>query len=250
MHERLVQGPAGGRRPGQLAFPGERREVGLGAVRGGQVEVPVRVLVAAVQVAQPGLGPRSARRNQALLHVGHVPDQAKQGERRGRHGPLDEFLAGQALAFGQQRAPVVVLQPALQGGALARHCRRVGPGALVRRGQCDPAHAGACGGGARCNKIVSAGRPAYAAGVAEAQQWDVLIVGAGSGRVCKTQRSQAAAARGARTLVALERAAHPRYKTCGGGLIGFSLRGGGRAADEVPALHTSTSVTVDNARAA
>ena len=35
-------------------------------------------------------------------------------------------------------------------------------------------------------------------------------------------RDAAAAAGGARTVI-LERAAHPRYKTCGGGLIGASL---------------------------
>ena len=67
--------------------------------------------------------------------------------------------------------------------------------------------------------------PGYAAGVAEAQQWDVLIVGAGPAGLAA---AQAAAARGARTLV-VERAAHPRYKTCGGGLIGFSLAAAGRA---------------------
>jgi geranylgeranyl reductase family protein len=50
-------------------------------------------------------------------------------------------------------------------------------------------------------------------------EWDVAIVGAGPAGLAA---ATAAAAAGARTLV-LERAAHPRYKTCGGGLIGTSL---------------------------
>jgi geranylgeranyl reductase family protein len=50
--------------------------------------------------------------------------------------------------------------------------------------------------------------------------WDVVVVGAGPAGL---SAAHAAASRGARTLV-LERATHPRYKTCGGGLIGASVR--------------------------
>jgi len=50
--------------------------------------------------------------------------------------------------------------------------------------------------------------------------WDVVVVGGGPAGL---SAAHAAASRGARTLV-LERATHPRYKTCGGGLIGVSLR--------------------------
>ncbi len=50
-------------------------------------------------------------------------------------------------------------------------------------------------------------------------QWDVAVIGAGPGGLAA---AQAAASAGARTIV-LERAEHPRYKTCGGGLIGTSL---------------------------
>ncbi|MCO8273365.1 geranylgeranyl reductase family protein [Actinoplanes sp. TRM 88003] len=49
--------------------------------------------------------------------------------------------------------------------------------------------------------------------------WDVAIVGGGPSGL---SAARAAAATGARTIV-LERAEHPRYKTCGGGLIGTSL---------------------------
>ena len=49
--------------------------------------------------------------------------------------------------------------------------------------------------------------------------WDVVVVGGGPAGLAA---AHAAATRGARTLV-LERAEHPRYKTCGGGLLGTSL---------------------------
>jgi geranylgeranyl reductase family protein len=49
--------------------------------------------------------------------------------------------------------------------------------------------------------------------------WDVAVIGAGPAGL---SAAHAAARAGARTLV-LERAEHPRYKTCGGGLIGTSL---------------------------
>jgi flavin-dependent dehydrogenase len=50
-------------------------------------------------------------------------------------------------------------------------------------------------------------------------EWDVAIAGAGPAGLAA---AEAAVRAGARTVV-LERAAHPRYKTCGGGLIGASL---------------------------
>jgi geranylgeranyl reductase family protein len=49
--------------------------------------------------------------------------------------------------------------------------------------------------------------------------WDVIVVGAGP---AGTTAARIAAEHGCRTLL-LERAAIPRYKTCGGGLIGASL---------------------------
>lgn len=51
------------------------------------------------------------------------------------------------------------------------------------------------------------------------QPWDVAVVGGGPAGLAAAAASAAA---GARTIV-LERAEHPRYKTCGGGLIGASL---------------------------
>lgn len=53
----------------------------------------------------------------------------------------------------------------------------------------------------------------------EQPEWDVAVVGGGPAGLAA---ATAAAAAGARTVV-LERAEHPRYKTCGGGLIGASL---------------------------
>jgi geranylgeranyl reductase family protein len=50
-------------------------------------------------------------------------------------------------------------------------------------------------------------------------RWDVIVVGGGPAGL---SAAHAAAAAGASTLV-LEKAEHPRYKTCGGGLVGTSL---------------------------
>jgi geranylgeranyl reductase family protein len=55
--------------------------------------------------------------------------------------------------------------------------------------------------------------------VPDTDDWDVAVVGAGPAGLAAAKTAVRA---GARTVV-LERAAHPRYKTCGGGLIGLSL---------------------------
>jgi geranylgeranyl reductase family protein len=70
------------------------------------------------------------------------------------------------------------------------------------------------------------------------QEWDVAVVGAGPAGLAA---AHAAASAGARTIV-FERAEHPRYKTCGGGLIGTSL---GIAAPRipVPARDTVSAIT-------
>jgi geranylgeranyl reductase family protein len=69
-------------------------------------------------------------------------------------------------------------------------------------------------------------------------EWDVAVVGGGPAGLAA---ALAAASAGARTIV-LERAEHPRYKTCGGGLIGASLA----VADPritVPARDTVSAIT-------
>jgi geranylgeranyl reductase family protein len=74
--------------------------------------------------------------------------------------------------------------------------------------------------------------------------WDVAVVGAGPGGL---SAAHAAASAGARTIV-LERAEHPRYKTCGGGLIGTSLSIA-TARIDVPARDTVSAMTfTDNGR--
>jgi geranylgeranyl reductase family protein len=54
--------------------------------------------------------------------------------------------------------------------------------------------------------------------VQERSEWDVAVIGGGPAGLAAASASAAA---GARTVV-LERAEHPRYKTCGGGLLGVS----------------------------
>jgi geranylgeranyl reductase family protein len=85
----------------------------------------------------------------------------------------------------------------------------------------------------------------YAAGVLDPQEWDVAVIGAGPAGLAAAWE---AARAGARTLV-LERAIHPRYKTCGGGLIGTSLAA---VADhlEIPVRErvSTATVTLDGRR--
>jgi geranylgeranyl reductase family protein len=75
--------------------------------------------------------------------------------------------------------------------------------------------------------------------VLERDAWDVAVVGAGPAGLAA---ASAAAAAGARTIV-LERAEHPRYKTCGGGLIGASRAAAGGLID-VPARDDVRSATI------
>jgi geranylgeranyl reductase family protein len=77
--------------------------------------------------------------------------------------------------------------------------------------------------------------------VTAAPEWDVAVVGAGPGGLAA---AHAAAGAGARTIV-LERAEHPRYKTCGGGLIGTSLAIAA-ARITVPARDTIEAITFTN----
>jgi geranylgeranyl reductase family protein len=74
--------------------------------------------------------------------------------------------------------------------------------------------------------------------VRERDDWDVAVVGGGPAGLAA---ASAAAAAGARTIV-LERAEHPRYKTCGGGLIGAS-RAAAASLISVPARDEIRAVT-------
>ncbi|MBX7266999.1 geranylgeranyl reductase family protein [Micromonospora sp. Llam7] len=68
--------------------------------------------------------------------------------------------------------------------------------------------------------------------------WDLVVIGGGPAGL---SAAHVAAGRGVRTLV-VERAAHPRYKTCGGGLTGTSLAAvAGRI--EVPAHDAVDRIT-------
>jgi geranylgeranyl reductase family protein len=75
--------------------------------------------------------------------------------------------------------------------------------------------------------------------VQERAEWDVAVIGAGPAGLAA---ASAAAAAGARTIV-LERAQHPRYKTCGGGLIGASSAAAGGLID-VPARDAILRATI------
>jgi geranylgeranyl reductase family protein len=75
--------------------------------------------------------------------------------------------------------------------------------------------------------------------VQERAEWDVAVIGAGPAGLAAASR---AAAGGARTIV-LERAEHPRYKTCGGGLIGASRAVAGSLIS-IPARDEIRSATV------
>ncbi|MFI1995875.1 geranylgeranyl reductase family protein [Actinoplanes sp. NPDC020271] len=70
-------------------------------------------------------------------------------------------------------------------------------------------------------------------------EWDVAVIGAGPAGLAA---AHAAASEGARVVV-LERAEHPRYKTCGGGLLGSSLRLSAERLAAVPVRDTITSLT-------
>jgi geranylgeranyl reductase family protein len=71
--------------------------------------------------------------------------------------------------------------------------------------------------------------------VHERAEWDVAVIGGGPAGL---SAAHAAASAGARTVI-LERAEHPRYKTCGGGLIGASLN----AVRDLPRLPVRDEIT-------
>jgi geranylgeranyl reductase family protein len=86
-------------------------------------------------------------------------------------------------------------------------------------------------------KVSSTTRTRYSSDVEEVSEWDVAVSGAGPAGLAA---ASAAATAGARTVV-IERAKHPRYKTCGGGLIGTSVSAVGDM--QVPIREQIYSVT-------
>lgn len=75
--------------------------------------------------------------------------------------------------------------------------------------------------------------------------WDVAVVGGGPAGLAAASASALA---GARTVV-VERAEHPRYKTCGGGLIGTSLAAVARTPVPVRDEIDAVTFTLNNKRA-
>jgi len=76
-------------------------------------------------------------------------------------------------------------------------------------------------------------------------EWDVAVIGAGPAGLAA---ASAAARAGARTVL-VERGEHPRYKTCGGGLIGTSLRAVGGLAVPVRDEISAATFTLRSKRA-
>jgi geranylgeranyl reductase family protein len=74
--------------------------------------------------------------------------------------------------------------------------------------------------------------------VTDRPEWDVAVVGGGPAGLAAARASASA---GAHTVV-FERAVHPRYKTCGGGLLGTSLVLAAAHID-VPARDTVSAIT-------
>ena len=194
-HERVAHTPPGGARPAPSGCPRAARcpPARPAGCRSGTCSAPGPGTRPATPTSASGRGPTRRRLARRLADRGGVPGAAAGGRRARRAG-----------------APAA--QP-------ARGQRRRGRAARRGRGGQHPVRP--AGQGARGVPPVAPGRPAgQPAGMtgAASSTWDVAVVGTGPAGAAA---ARAAATAGASVLL-LDRAELPRYKRCGGGLIGAS----------------------------
>jgi hypothetical protein len=102
MREQIVQRPAPEHLTRSRALCLEYREVRLGLIGGGLIEVTARV-----HITEPGQACDAAPQPPAF-HFSHVPDQAKQAKARRGDRAVSQLLPDQSTALPQQRRTVKV----------------------------------------------------------------------------------------------------------------------------------------------
>ena len=179
---------------------------------------PVLMCTVALPQAWPGFGP-------AVVVPSPVAGQAVWVTERTspypRWSPELAGALGLELEPGQSRISATTVSTADGIRIAVDHLGGVGRDRRVGRGVAVAVGGGvaALGHGSTLSSHAMSGTARGITRLTGVQSWDVVVVGGGPAGLAA---AHAAATRGARTLV-LERAEHPRYKTCGGGLIGPSL---------------------------